>query len=175
MDVRLIRTFSKAPNTSTGRHHRHTGIGHGIPVPFMRHIYIVSHHRGNLFGHFHRDHSRLFRRVLITRLRSAFSSSVSFGSLKAANTRSYASLSRVYIPDQPFTNDGCLRRDCPHLAFHIGIFLLTDRQVCHHLGKCRRNSPVQSRDTSPPGTGALPAVSARNPLIVKSTSIVSII
>ena len=35
-------------------------------------------------------------------------------------------------------------------------------------------APFKAEILPPPGTGALPAVSARNPLIVKSTSIMSI-
>ena len=116
----------------------------------MRHIYNSLHHRGNLFGHFHRDHSRLFRRILDHPAALGFFLLRFLREFKGGKHTVVRFAIAVYIPDQPFTNDGCLRRDCPHLAFHIGIFLLTDRQVCHHLGKCRRNSPVQSRDTSAP-------------------------
>ena len=114
----------------------------------MRHIYNSLHHRGNLFGHFHRDHSRLFRCILDHPAALGFFLLRFLREFKGGKHTVVRFAIAVYIPDQPFTDDSCLRRDCPHLAFHIGIFLLTDRQVCHHLGKCRRNSPVQSRNTS---------------------------
>ena len=100
----------------------------------MRHIYNSLHHRGNLFGHFHRDHSRLFRRILDHPAALGFFLLRFLREFKGGKHTVVRFAVAVYIPDQPFTDDSCLRRDCPHLAFHIGIFLLTDRQVCHHLG-----------------------------------------
>ena len=176
MDIRLIRTFNKAPNTQV----RAAIIATQASVtafrfPLCATYIIVSITEAISSATSIGTIAACFVASWITRLRSAFSSSVSFGSLKAANTRSYASLSRSISRisrSRMIAASVAIVRIWPSTSAYFFLPIVRFATISVSAVAI---APFRAEILPPPGTGALPAVSARNPLIVKSTSIVSII
>ena len=163
IEVRLMRTFSRAPMTAVRAHIMATVASvTALLLPRRAAASIIGNNalavRATSIG----TSAAYFVSRWMASLRTAFSSSVSLGNLKAAKTRSYASASRSTSANS-FADCSVIRAEiCSISSFTSAYFLRPTVRLATMAASDAASEPFNAETLPPPGTGSLPVTLSIN-------------